>query len=296
MRPNARSEQWRQSGRRERAKRIVASALALVSFVPIVAASPRRVADVPPASRGETALRSSFYLNTVSTLVEIVVEINKELLPTLDIEPERSRAVEQVVRETWTEKRLYENAAAQLEKQIAPDVLDAATAQLTPRVQAMIVHGTAEVRKEDLQPRLLAIRQHPDAKEREALARRIALHMPQPERFEELLTETIEVLADTVQVATGTDEMRGSLRASTLAELKPLLEAMKQKEGMVLAGQIAYYDRPTDDLRALADALDSPAGRQLQEAALASLVSGVKATRRELTTRLRERLSAAEAR
>lgn len=232
-------------------------------------------------------MKSSFYLNAVPTLVEMVGDIQKDVLDDLDLDAKKRAIAEKALTELWTENHLYANAAAALEKQIAPDVLDEAIRQMTPDVQGMLRSGTTEaITPEQAKAWLAAAQKHPDAKEREVLARRIAGHMAQPSQLKDLMLQAAEVMADVAQVTTGSDELREPFRASMTEGFAPALQAMGQKESMVAATVIAYHDRTTANMRLLADALDSDAGRKLQAAALESLLSGVKQTRQELVTRL----------
>ncbi|HYV48504.1 MAG TPA: hypothetical protein VFA20_26775 [Myxococcaceae bacterium] len=255
-------------------------------------------AEAGPAKegRGERALRASLYLNSVPTMVEMVGESKKAILDTLKLDAGRRAIVEKALDETWTEKRIYSGAAASLEKQLSPEVLDAALAQMTPEVQAAIKAGIVdEASPEQAKAWLEAARKRPDAKEREALARRIAAHLPQPEAFQELVEQVVEVLGDVAQVATGTDDLRAALSRSFLEELEPLLQAMGNREAMALAAVIAYRDQPTSAMKALADALDSDPGRQLQRAAITSLLAGGKQARQDLVARLQRELKVAPA-
>lgn len=275
--------------------RIVMKKNLSVSLLMVVAiVSARAIAASPtpssPPSRGESALKASFYLNTVPTLVEMVSDTKKDILDALELDAKKRATVEKTLGELWTEKRLYANATAIIEKQLAPEVLDAAIRQMTPEVQAMVLAGISEATPEQAKTWLAAAQKLPDAKEREALARRIAAHMPQPEPFKELLSQVGEVLADVSQVASGSDELRQQLGASLMEGLAPAIQAMGQKEAMVASTLIAYRDQSTANLRLLADALDSEAGRKLQAAALSSLLGGVKQTRQELVAQLEREL------
>jgi hypothetical protein len=227
-------------------------------------------------------------------MVEIVGEVKKDVLDALELDAKRRAIVEKALDETWTEKHIYAKAAASLEKQLSSEVLDAALAQMTPEVQAAIKAGISEVAPEQAQAWLVAARKHPDAKVREALARRIVAHMPQPAAFRELLGQIVEVLADAAQVATGTDELRAEFAKSLMGSLDPMIQAMGNREAMVIGAIVAYREQPTASMKALAEALDSNSGTQLQRAAIASLLSGAKQTRQDMVARLQRELKPAK--
>lgn len=262
--------------------------------IAMVAILPRAgVAATPPLaqeSRGEKALKASFYLNTVPMLVEMVGDMKKDVLDELKLDAKRRAVIEKALGEKWTEKHIYANAAAAIEKQLPPEVLDAAIGQMTPEVQAMIKAGIGEATPEQAQAWLAAARKLPDAKAREALARRIAAHMPQPDAFKELAGQVVEVMADTAQAATGTDEQREQLRSSFMEGLGPTIQAMGQKEAMVFSTIITYREHPTANMKLLADALDSDSGKKLQLAAVDSLLLGAKQTRQEIVAQLQRDL------
>lgn len=245
-------------------------------------------------SRGERALRASFYLNSVPTMVEMVGDAKKDVLDALQLDPKRRAAVEKALVETWTEKRIYSSAAAALEKQLSPEVLDAALAQMTPEVQAAVKAGIGEATPEQARAWMEAARKHPEAKAREALARRLVAHMPQPGELKALFEQVVRALADAAQAATGTDELRAELTKGFMEGLDPALQAMGSREAMETAAVIAYREQPTSAMKALADALDSDSGAQLQRAALASLLAGAKQTRQDLVARLQRELGPAK--
>ncbi len=265
------------------------SCLVLLVTLPSLA-----LAAPPAGARGESALKASFYLNTVPTLVEMVTDTRKDMFEALELDAKKGAVIEKALTEVWTEKRLYANAAAILEKQLPPAVLDGAITQMTPEVQAMIRAGIAEATPEQAKAWLADARKLPDAKEREVFARRISQHMPQAVPFKALMSQVPEVWADVAQVTSGTDEGRTEFVTSMMKEMDPIFAAMAQKETMVISTVIAYRDQPTAKLKALADALDSDDGRKLQSAALDSLLGAAKQTRAELVTRLQKDLKTAK--
>jgi hypothetical protein len=231
----------------------------------------------------------------VPTIVEMIGAVKADVLDTLELDANRRAIVEKALDETWTEERLYAHAAASLEKRLSPQVLDAAQAQMTPEVQAAIKTGISEpATPEQAKKWLEAARKRPDAKVREALARRIAAHMPEPKPFKELLGQVGEVLADIMQVATGTDENRAELNEGLMEGIEPAIQAMGDREMMTMAAVGAFRDESTTTLKALADALDSDAGLQLQRAAIVSLLDGMKQTRQDLVARLQRDLKPAK--
>lgn len=250
------------------------------------------LAAEPPVSRGETALRASFYLNSVPTMVELVGDLKKDVLEALTLDARALAAVDKALAAHWTEKKLYAHSAAALEKQLSPEVLEAAIAQMTPEVQAMIKAGIGEANPEQAKAWLEQAKKHPEAKARERLAARISVHMPQPEAFKELIAQVAEVFADVALVTQGNDDSRASLKESLLAGMGPVLSAMGDKNVMVTSTFIAYRDQPTSSLKALADALDSEPGKKLQQAAPASLSAGAKQARQELLSQLKKDLKA----
>jgi hypothetical protein len=247
-------------------------------------------AAAPQPGRGERALRASFYLNTVPTLVELVVDLKKDVLEALELDAKQTTVIEKALATHWTEKKLYAHSSAALEKQLSAEVLDAAIAQMTPEVQAMVKAGVGEATPEQAEEWFEAAKKHPDDKAREALATRIAAHMPQPAAFKELLGQIAEVLADAAQVVTGNDDARLTLRSSLLEGMAPVITAMEQKETMVISAVIAYRDQPTPKLKVLADALDSEAGKKLQGAAPESLIAGAKQARADFVAQLKREL------
>ncbi|MBX7114016.1 MAG: hypothetical protein K1X64_06725 [Myxococcaceae bacterium] len=227
------------------------------------------------------------------TLVEMVGDMQKDILDSLELDAKKRAIVEKALTELWAEKQLYANAAAILEKQLAPDVLDAAIRQMTPEVQAMVRAGISDASPEQAKAWLDAAKKQPDAKERDALARRISVHLPRPGPLKELLLQVGEVMADVAQVASGSDELRAALHKTLSEGVAPMMAAMEVKETMIAGTIIAYRDQPTAKMRFLADALDSASGRQLQSAALASLLGGAKQTREQLVARLQAELKPA---
>lgn len=65
----------------------------------------------------------------------MVGEVKKDVLDALELPAKQRAAIENAIDETWTERRIYANAAAALEKQLTPPELDAALGQMTPAVQ-----------------------------------------------------------------------------------------------------------------------------------------------------------------
>jgi len=241
-------------------------------------------------SRGERALKVSFYLNTVPAMVEMVDGMKKDMLDAFELDGPRRAAAEKALATFWTEKRIYANAALALDKQMSPEALDAAMAQMTPEVQAMIKAGISEPSVEQAKAWLAEAQKRPDAKVREGLARRLAAHLPQADVFKELVGQVIEVMADIAQATTGNDQLRSQLRDQFMEGLAPALVAMKQKETMVNATIIAYHAQPTEKLKMFADAMDSEAAAKLQGAAVQSLIAGARQTRQELVAQLQKDL------
>jgi hypothetical protein len=260
----------------------IAMLIGLVSTVALAA---------PPPGKGERALRASFYRNTIPTLVEMVREVQPDVLESLELTPAQRTAVERTLNTVWTAQRINAHAGAALEQRLGPKELEAGLRQMTPEIQAMIEAGTAEATSAEQAQQWLAVAQkHPDAKEREALARRIVAHLPRPEVFRELVLQVADVFGDTARVVRGDDSLRAELRASLLEGLEPALQAMGHTDTMVMGALAAYREQPTAKLKALADALDSGAGSRLQKAAPASLLSGLEKTRGELVTGLQREL------
>jgi hypothetical protein len=247
------------------------------------------VSPAAAAGRGERALKASFYLNTIPTLVEIVNDVKKDVFDELKLDPRERKVVETALSEVWTEKHIYANASVALEKQLPRAVLDAALAEMNAEVQAAIKAGIVE-KAPDPEKAMVVVRKHPDAKTREELARRIVAHMPEPKSFKELLGEVVEVLADVGQVISGNDEMRADFRKSLMTGLDPLVKAVGNREPMIQGALIAYREQPTSRIQALANALDSDAGRKLQQAAVSSLLEGCRQSRRDLVARLTREL------
>jgi len=241
-------------------------------------------------SRGERALKVSFYLNTVPAMVEMVHGMKKDMLDAFELDAPRRAAAEKALAELWTEERIYANAALALDKQMSPEDLEAAMAQMTPEVQAMIKAGISEPSAEQAKAWLAEARKRPDAKVREGLARRLAAHLPQPEMFKGLVGQVIDLMADVAQATKGNDELRSSLRAQFMAELVPVIAAMSQKETMVNATIIAYHHQPTEKLKVFADAMDAEAAAKLQRAAVTTLVTGAKQTRQEIVSQIQKDL------
>lgn len=261
----------------------------LLATAPLIAR-----AGEAPQSRGEQALRASFYLNSVPTMVELVGDLKKDVLDALALDAKSLAAVEKALAAHWTEKKLYAHSAAALEKQLSPEVLDGAIAQMTPEVQRMIKAGIGEANPQQAKAWLEQAKKHPEAKARERLAARISVHMPQPEAFKEMISQVAEVFADVAQVTQGNDDSRASLKESLLAGMGPVLAAMGDKNVMVTSTFIAYRDQPTASLKALADALDSEPGKKLQQAAPVSLNAGARQVRQELVAQLKKDLKPAK--
>jgi hypothetical protein len=220
----------------------------------------------------------------------MVGEMKKDVLDALELDAKTRAIVEKALTELWTEQHLYANATAIIEKQLAPEVLNAAIREMTPEVQGMIRAGISEATPEQAKAWLAAAKKHPEAKEREALARRIAQHMPQPTPFKDLMLQVGEVMADVAQVTSGSDELREQLRVSMTESFAPAIQAMGQREAMVASTLIAYRNQSTTKMKLLADALDSEGGRKLQTAALDSLLAGVKQARQQLVAQLQREL------
>lgn len=263
-------------------------AAALLALLPFAA-----LAGEAPQSRGERALRASFYLNAVPTMVELVGDLKKDVLDALELDARSRATVEKALAAHWTEKKLYANAAAALEAKLEPAVLDAAIAQMTPEVQAMVKAGIGEADAQQATAWLEKAKKHPEAKARERLAARISTHMPQPDAFKEMLAQIAEVLADAAQVTQGNDDSRATLKASLLEGMGPALAAMADKNVMVTSAFIAYRDQPTASMKALADALDSEAGKKLQVAAPDALIAGARQTRQDFVAQLKKELKPA---
>lgn len=237
-------------------------------------------------SRGEQALKVSFYLNTVPTLIVMVNEGKNDILDELKVDPKRRAGIEQVLTQRWTEAHLYANASAALEKKLSANALDEAIRQMTPEVQAMIKAGIGDATPEQAQAWLAAAKKLPDWKAREDLSRRISGHLPQPAPFTELAIQSFELFGDIAQVTTGTDTWRAQYRSTFMEAMGPTIEAMGEKEGLVLSTLIVYREYSTESLKRFADALDSDAGNRLQVAALEALVAGAKQTRQEIVAQL----------
>lgn len=267
------------------------TAAALLVLVPVVALAATPAA-APAKSRGETALKSSVYLNTVPTLVSMVTDTRKDMLDALETDAKKRAVIEKALSEVWSEKRLNANAAALLEKQMPPSALDSAISQMTPEVQTMIRDGIVEATPEQAKAWLTAARKLPDAKERDALARRIAQHMPKAAAFKTLMSQVPELWADVAQLTSGADDSREEFVKTMMSEMEPIFAAMGQPEAMVISTVIAYREHPTAKMKTLADALDTEDGRTLQTAALDSLIGATKQTRAELVARLQKDLKA----
>jgi hypothetical protein len=237
-------------------------------------------------TRGEKALRASFYLNTVPTLVELVDDMKKDVLDALELDAKKRAAAERALKEHWSEQRLYANAAAALEKAVPADSLDAALKTMTPEIQAMVKAGITEnATPQQAQQWMTEAKKHPDAVARRAIATRIARPMPQAAQFKELCGQ---VAADVAQVATGNDEARAGLKDSLLEGLAPALAAMEQKDVMEVSVVLAYRAATTPQLKAFADALDSEAGTKLQIAAPVSLITGAQKSRADIVAQLKK--------
>lgn len=264
----------------------------LITALLLLLAVPSALAS--PAAKAEAALRSSFYLNTVPTLVEMMVEMHPGLLEALELAPAQRTLIGTAIIETWSEQRLYAHASALLQKKLSPKDLDAALAKMTPTVQRMFKAGISEPTPEEIREWAAKAEQHPDAKERAKLARRIAAHMPEPKGFMTLVGQFTEAVADVAQGATGTDELRGDLRTELSQALQPMADALADRENMTGATIAAYHAESTADMAALADALDSAASRKLQKAALECLIAGAERTRAELKARIERDLKSAK--
>ncbi|MCB9653235.1 MAG: hypothetical protein H6729_03775 [Deltaproteobacteria bacterium] len=252
-------------------------------------------ADAADARRGEQALRASFYQNTVPTLLEVVGQMKGEVIETLALDAETAAIVTKALDETWTEDRIYAESAAALEEVLPAADLEAAMAKMTPDVQVMIKSAISEgASMEQTQKWLMQARRHKDAKEREVLARRIAAHMPASEALGRLFRLIVDVMADVAIAAAGSNEGVDEFRAELMSSLTPMLDAMNQKDAMMLATIIVYRDQPTADLRKLADALDSKPARKLHDAALRSILAGSNKAKQALVARIENDLKKAK--
>ena len=255
--------------------------------------APLALAAAPPGQpgRGEQALRASFYLNAVPTMVSLVGDLKKDVVDSLQLSPKANGAVEKALADHWTEKKLYALAGAALEKQLTAGQLDAAIAQMNPEVQVMIKAGIAEADPRQAQAWLEAAKKAPDALARQKLAARICLHMPRPDAFKDMLGQIGEVLADIAQVTQGNDDARADLKTSLLQGMAPALTAMADNNIMATSAFIAYRDQPTPNMKLLADALDSEPAMKLNGAAPAALVAAGKQARADLVAQLKKDLS-----
>jgi hypothetical protein len=260
----------------------------------LVLLAPLAFAAAPAGGKGEKALRTSFYLNAVPTMVELVGDLKKDVVEALGLTPKAKAAVDKALADHWNEKKLYALSGAALEKQLTGEALDAAIVQMTPEVQAMIKAGIQDADPTKAQAWLEQAKKAPDALARQKLAARICVHMPQPDAFKEMLSQIAEVLADAAQVTQGNDDARATLKSSLLEGMGPALAAMGDQNIMATSAFIAYRDQPTEKMKLLADALDSEAGKKLHGAAPSALVTGAKQARADLVAQLKKDLPPAK--